>query len=92
MAELIIASCEHSGYQKNDIIKAYRNGYYRRWKKLGIKKYCYVLRLPLMSTRKVKRLIHSYDGGKCEYYISSTANKKNKACVTHFLPVWIKQK
>ncbi len=92
MAELIIASAEHSGFKKYDIIKAYRNGYYRRWKKSGIKANTFVLRLPLMRTRKVKRLIHSYAGGKREYYISDKANKKDKECVTHYLPIWIKKK
>jgi len=92
MAELIIASCEHSGFEQYDIVKAYTNGYYKRWQILGIKKNCFVLRLPLMSTRKVKRLIHAYAGGKREYYISPNANKKHKECVTRYLPIWIKQK
>ena len=91
MAELIIASAEHSGFKKHDIIKAYKNGYYKKWKG-NIKANTFVLRLPLMRTRKIKRLIHSYNGGKQEYYISEKINRKNRECVTCFLPIWIKKK
>ena len=88
MAELVIANkTECDGFEKYDIIKAYRNGYYKAWKGM-LKEETFILRLPLVSTRRVKRRIHSYAGGRREYCARRGANRKNKECATRYFPIW----
>ena len=92
MAELIIASDRHSGFEQFDIIKVYMNGYYRHWKKLGIKKYCFVVRLPLLRTRKIKRRLNTFSDKKRAIRVKATVNPKGKECVTKLLGFWIETK
>ena len=91
MAELIIAAAKHSGFEKYDIIKVYRNGYYKRWK-AAIKKNCFVVRLPLLKTRKIKRLLHEVGGPKRAVRVKSKINKRNRHCVTRYFGRWIEHK
>ncbi len=93
MAELVIASVDDQ-YSKLDIIKAYKNGYYRRWKG-NLKKDTFVLRMPFIRTREIKRLfIHHGLEVRRLFRVSSRVDK-NRPCVTKWCinsGKWIRSK
>ena len=101
MAELVIASKEIAGFYTYDIIKVYKNGYYRRWKKKGVPvNGTFIVRLPFVKAREVKRLFlrvfpRNSKHHRRQYRVLSTINPKNKPCVTkrHFyIARWIESK
>ncbi len=88
MAELVIASKEIAGFYTHDIIKVYNNGYYRYWKKKGIPLAgTFILRLPFINAREVKRLFlrvlpRKKGHHRRQYRVRFNVNVKNKPCVT----------
>ncbi len=88
MAELIIRGepieYEAIVFERWDIIKAYRNGYYRKWKG-KLMDDVFVLRLPLIRTREIKRLfIHGDEHVRRLFRVSNRVNPKGKPCVTRW--------
>ncbi|KKK60476.1 hypothetical protein LCGC14_3023980 [marine sediment metagenome] len=57
MAELVIVKDASRGHEPRDIVKVYKNGYYRHWKKKGVPlPGTYIVRFPFISARGIKRL------------------------------------
>ena len=101
MAELVIAALPVAGFDTFDMIKVYKNGYYRHWKNKGVPlPGTFIVRLPLIDAREIKRLFirgveRNSGHSKRQFRVLSIVNPYKKPCVTKwgiYIGKWIKSK